>query len=220
MFLSADGVNSYEPKTILPTQPETSFNNTIRQPWRTLNLNARVEHLLTPTHTSRFEYQRNATRRDNNGVGNFDLPERGYTTDSAEHVARFADSGAVGKKFFNEVRIQFLQQGLDSDSLSDATTIQVLGACNRGGAQLASSRRARECELADNLDLPFKKHGARVGFQLEASNYNSSELRNQNGAFIFSSLAAFLDGRPTTFMRRSGAGRVDFDQVQFGWYAQ
>jgi len=220
MFLSADGVNSYEPKTILPTQPETSFNNTIRQPWRTLNLNARVEHLLTPTHTSRFEYQRNATRRDNNGVGNFDFPERGYTTDSAEHVARFADSGAVGKKFFNEVRVQFLQQGLDIDSLSNATTVQVLGAFNRGGAQISSSRRAREFELADNLDLPFKKHGARVGLQLEVSNYNSSELRNQNGAFIFSSLEAFLNGRPTTFTRRSGEGSVDFGQLQFGWYAQ
>src|SRR5262249_54884872 len=220
MFLAADGVNSYEAKTIFATLPETLFNDTVRTPWRTLNLNARVEHLLTPTHTARVEYQRNATRRDNNGVGNFDFPERGYTTDSAEHVLRLADSGAVGKKYFNEVRFQFLQQGLDIDSLSNSTTIQVLGAFSRGGAQINSSRRARELELADNLDLPFKKHTARVGFQLEASNYDSSELRNQNGLFVFSSLGAFREGRPTTFTRRSGAGRVDFDQVQFGWYAQ
>src|SRR5262249_61119641 len=50
--------------------------------------------------------------------------------------------------------------------------------------------------------------------------YNSRELRNQNGAFIFPSLEAFLNGRPTTFTRRSGEGGVDFDQLQFGWYAQ
>src|SRR5215468_3034440 len=105
-------------------------------------------------------------------------------------------------------------------SLSDATTIQVLGAFTSGGAQIDSSRRSRELELADNLDLPFKKHGARVGFQLEASSYDSTDLRNQNGAFIFSGLEAFRAGRPTTFKRRSGAGRVDFDQVQFGWYAK
>jgi hypothetical protein len=60
----------------------------------------------------------------------------------------------------------------------------------------------------------------RVGFQLESSDYDSSDLRNQNGAFIFSSIEAFRAGRPTSFRRRSGAGRVDFDQVQFGWYAQ
>lgn len=220
MFLSADGVNSYEAKTILAALPETLFNDTVRTPWRTLNLNARVEHLTTHTHTSSFGYQRNATRRDNNGVGNFDLPERGYTTDSAEHILRFADSGAVGKKLFNEVRFQFRQQGLDIDSLSNATTIQVLNAFNRGGAQIASSRREREIELADNLDLPFKKHGVRLGFQLEASTYNSNELRNQNGSFVFSSLDAFRAGQPTTYTRRSGAGKVEFDQVQFGWYAQ
>ena len=220
MFLSADGVNSYEAKTIFATLPETLFNDTVRQPWRTLNLNARVEHLLTPTHTARFEYQRNATRRDNNGVGNFDFPERGYATDSVERVLRFADSGAVGKKFFNEVRFQAIWQDLDIDSLSNATTIQVLGAFNRGGAQINSSRRARELELADNLDLPFKKHSARVGFQIEASKLDSNELRNRNGSFIFSSLDDFREGRPTTFTRRSGTGNVEFDQVQFGWYAQ
>ena len=220
MFLSADGVNSYEAKTIYASLPDGLFNDTVRQPWRTLNLNARVEHLLTPTHTSRVEYQRNATRRDNNGVGNFDFPERGYTTDSAEHVLRFADSGAVGKKLFNEVRFQALWQDVDIDSLSNASTIQVLGAFNRGGAQINSSRRAREFELADNLDLTFKKHSARVGFRLESSSYNSNEIRNQNGSFVFSSLDDFRAGRPTTFTRRSGVGEVEFDQVQFGSYAQ
>ena len=220
MFLSADGVNSYEAKTVFALLPDGLFNDTVRQPWRTLNLNARVEHLSTPTHTSRVEYQRNATRRDNNGVGNFDLLERGYTTDSAERVIRFADSGAVGKKLFNEVRFQAIWQDVGISSLSDATTIQVLGAFSSGGAQIASSRRSRELELADNLDLPFKKHGMRAGFQLEALSYDSTDLRNQNGAFIFSGLEAFRAGRPTTFKRRSGAGRVAFDQFQFGWYAQ
>ncbi|HEU0185730.1 MAG TPA: TonB-dependent receptor [Blastocatellia bacterium] len=220
MFLSADGVNSYEAKIIYAPLLDDFRNDTIRQPWRTLNLNARVEHLLTPTHTSRAEYQRNATRRDNNGVGGFDLPTRAYTTDSAEHVLRFADSGPVGKKLFNEIRFQTIWQGLDIDSLSDARTIQVLGAFSAGGAQIASSRRSRELEIADNLDIPFKKHGVRAGFQFEASAYDSTDVRNQNGAFIFSSLEDFRAGRPTTFNQRSGEGRVDFDQVQLGWYGQ
>src|SRR5262245_31457254 len=220
MFLSADGVNSYETKTIYATLPDRFFNDTVQQPWRMLNLMSRVEHLLTPTHTSRVEFQRNATRRDNNGVGNFDFPERVYTTDTAEHVLRLADSGPVGKKLFNEIRFQAIWQNLDVGSLSDATTIQVLGAFNRGGAQVSSSRRIREFELADNLDLPIKKHGLRMGFQLEASSYKSDELRNQNGSFIFSSLENFRAGRPTTFTRRSGVGEVGFDQIQFGWYAQ
>src|SRR5215475_8583473 len=109
MFLSADEVNSYEAKTVFALLPDNIFNDSTRQPWRTLNLNARVEHLLTPTHTSRVEYQRNATRRDNNGVGAFDLPERAYTTDSAEHVLRFADSGSVAKS--SSTRYVFKRSG-------------------------------------------------------------------------------------------------------------
>jgi hypothetical protein len=220
MFLSADGLNSYEAKTIVAALPDVNFFDQVRQPWRMLNLSARVEHLLTPTHTARAEYQRNATRRDNNGVGNFDFPERGYTTDSAEHLLRFADSGALGKKLFNEVRFQARWQEVDINSLSDATTIQVLNAFNRGGAQINSARRVREFELADNLDLPFKRHALRTGFLFEAANYQSDETRNLNGTFIFSSLAAFRANRPTTYTQRSGAGAVDFNQYQLGWYAQ
>ncbi|MGH9842296.1 MAG: carboxypeptidase regulatory-like domain-containing protein [Blastocatellia bacterium] len=220
LFLSADGVNSFEAKTIVAALPGESYLDQIRQPWRTLNLNARVEHLLTPTHTARVEYQRNATRRDNNGVGNFDFPERGFTTDTAEQLFRFADSGVVGKKLFNEIRFQARWEGVEIDSLSNQQTIQVLNAFTRGGAQVASERRVREFEIADNLDVTLKKHTLRFGFLIEAANYQSDELRNQNGTFVFSSLDAFRAGRPTTFTQRSGAGRVDFNQVQLGWYAQ
>ncbi len=220
LFLSADGQNSYEARTLVAALPTGNFFDQIRQPWRMLNLTARLEHSLTPAHTGRIEYQRNATRRDNNGVGNFDFPERGYTTDSAEHLLRLADSGSIGKKLFNEFRFQATWRDLEIESLSNAQTVQVLNAFNRGGAQLNSSRRVREFEFADNLDFAVRKHLMRAGVLFEATQIQSNELRNQNGSFIFSSLDAFLAGRPATYTRRSGEGRVDFDQLQLGWYAQ
>lgn len=219
-FLSADGVNSYQAQTIVSALPNGNYLDQIRQPLRTLNLSARVEHLLTDAHTARFEYQRNAIRRDNNGVGNFDLPDRAYTTDSAEHLFRFAESGSIGKKLFNEIRFQARWQDVAINSLSDATTIQVLNAFNRGGAQIDSFRRTRELDLVDNLDFALKKHAMRFGAQIEAFDYSSEELRNLNGTFVFSSLDAFRANRPTTYTQRSGAGSVNFDQYQFGWFAQ
>jgi hypothetical protein len=220
LFLSSHGVNSYEAKTIVAALPEGNLSDQALQPWRTLNLNARIEHLLTPAHTARVEYQRNATRRDNNGVGNFDLPERGYTTDTAEQILRFADSGALGRKLFNELRFQMLEQTARVNSLSDATTIQVLNAFYRGGAQVDSTRRAREFEVADNIDYARTKHTMRAGLWFEAGSYWSDELRNGNGTFVFSSLAAFKAGMPATYTERTGAGSVDFNQYQFAWYLQ
>jgi TonB dependent receptor-like, beta-barrel len=220
LFLSADGANSYEAKTIVAALPEGNYFDQVLQPWRTLNTAVRLEHLLTTAHTARFEYQRNATRRDNNGVGNFDFQERGYTTDSTEQLLRFADSGSFGKKLFNEFRFQARWRDLEIDSISSATAIQVLNAFNRGGAQVDSSRRVREFELADNVDFTIKKHVMRAGLLLEIETYQSNELRNQQGTFIFSSLEAFRAGRPTTYTQRSGAGSIDFNQTQVGWYAQ
>jgi Carboxypeptidase regulatory-like domain len=220
LFLSSDGVNSYEAKTIVAALPEGNFFDQALQPWRTLNLNARVEHLLTPSHTARIEYQRNATRRDNNGVGNFDLIERGYTTDSAEHILRFADSGAIGKKLFNELRFQMLEQEARLNSISDATAILVLNAFNAGGAQVNSSRRVREIEVADNIDYTRTTHTMRAGLLFEAGKYLSEELRNQNGTFIFSSLDAYRAGTPATYTERMGAGAIELNQYQFAWYIQ
>jgi hypothetical protein len=153
-------------------------------------------------------------------VGNFDFAERGFTNDAVENLVRFADSGTIGKKMFNEIRFQARWQTVNLDALSNAVTIQVLNAFNRGGAQVNSSRGDREFELADNLDIPFKKHAMRTGFQIETARIESTELRNLNGTFVFSSLDAFLAGRPTTYTRRGGPGGVAFDQTQFGWYLQ
>lgn len=218
---SLDGMNSYDTKTIVAALPTGNFADLIRRPARRLNLQTRIEHALNKTNTLRGEYQRNANRQENLGVGNFDLADRAFTTDSTEHIFRLSDSGAVGKKMFNELRFQTTWREVGIRSLSNAQTIMVLDAFTRGGAQLTSDRSVREIELTDNLDLSFfKKHLLRTGIQLEAGNYNSSELRNTNGTFTFASLADFQANRPLQYTRRSGAPAVSFDQYQLGWYFQ
>lgn len=220
-FGSVDGMNSYDTKTIVAALPTGNFADLIRRPSRRLNLQTRIEHALSKTHTLRGEYQRNANRQKNLGVGNFDLAERAYMSDSAEHIFRLSDSGALGKKMFNEVRFQSLWRDVGLRSLSNAQTITVLDAFTSGGAQVTSDRNLREIEFADNLDISFfKKHLVRTGVQFEAGNYRSSELRNTNGTFTFASLADFQAKRPLQYSERSGAPAVEFDQYQFGWYLQ
>ncbi|NOT60615.1 MAG: TonB-dependent receptor, partial [Acidobacteria bacterium] len=220
LTLSADALNAYDTQTIVAALPNGAFRDVLRRPLRTLNLTARGEHLLTPLSTLRGEYQRNATRRDNLGAGNFDLAERGVHSDSVNHVARLANAATIGKLFFNEWRAQFDWQSIEMNSLSQAQTIQVLNAFTSGGAQLDSARCVRGFELADNLDIATKKHALRVGAQIERFNVNADERRNLNGTFIFSSLADFRAARPLTYSQRSGAGQLAFTQWQTGWYAQ
>jgi hypothetical protein len=81
LFLNADGSLFFDAKPIFATLPTGTFSDLAYRPSRRLNLDARLEHALTKTHTSRFQFQRNAGVQNNLGVGDFDLPARGYSQD-------------------------------------------------------------------------------------------------------------------------------------------
>jgi hypothetical protein len=220
LFLSADGLSSYDSKTIVAALPGENFAGLVRRPARTLNLSARVEHALTKSHTLYGEYQRNSNLQHNLGVGDFDLPERAYSSDQAEHILRFSDTGLLTKRLVNELRFQALWDEIGFTPSSGAPATIVLNAFNGGGAQIAGARRRREIEVSDNLDFAHGKHAMRAGILFEAARYASSETRNFNGTFTFASLDDFRARKPTTFTRRVGDPRLSFDQYQVGWYWQ
>ena len=220
LFLNADGSLFFDARPIFATTPDGVFSDLAYRPSRRLNLDARVEHVLTKTHTARLQFQRNATLQNNLGVGDFDLPARGYSQDQTEYIGRFADSGVFGKKFFNEVRFQTRWLNTGTRSVSEGQTILVPGAFNDGSAQRRGARRQLEFELADNVDYALEKHGVRFGMQLEAGSYKSSDSTNAFGTFQFPDLTAFEAGLPTQFTQRLGDPTVKYQQYQFGWYVQ
>ena len=220
LFLNAEGSLFFDARPIFATTPDGTFSDLAYRPSRRLNLDARVEHILTKTHTARLQFQRNASAQHNLGVGDFDLPARGYSQDQTEYIARLADSGVFGKKFFNEVRFQVRWLMTEARSVSLGQTILVPGAFNDGSAQRRGGRRQLDFELADNVDYALEKHGVRFGVQLEAGGYRSNDSANAFGTFQFPDLTAFEAGLPTLYTQRIGDPTVKYRQYQFGWYVQ
>ena len=220
LFLNGDGSLFYDAKTIVATLPTGPFTDLSFRPTRRLNLDARVEHALTKTHTSRFQYQRNASLQNNLGTGDYDLDSRGYSQNQVEHIVRLADSGVLGKKFFNEARFQTRWLETEAQSATTGQTILVPGAFNAGSAQRSGGRKQLEFEVADNVDYAREKHGVRFGWQLEAGRYKSDDSTNRFGTFQFANLTAFELGLPTQYTQRIGDPTVQYTQNQFGWYIQ
>ena len=220
LFLNAEGSLFFDARPIFATLPAGTFSDLAFRPSRRLNVDARVEHVLTKTHTARFQFQRNAGLQNNLGVGDFDLPARGYSQEQSEYIARFADSGVIGKKFFNELRFQARWITTESRSNTEGQTILVPDAFNDGSAQRRGGRRSLDFELADNVDYALENHGVRFGVQFEAGGYRSDDSTNAFGTFQFSDLAAFEAGLPTQFTQRIGDPTVKYRQYQFGWYVQ
>jgi len=220
LFLNAEGSLFFDARPILATTPTGRISDLAYRPSRRLNLDARLEHALTKTHTSRFQFQRNAGLQNNLGVGDFDLPARGYSQEQTEYIARLGDSGVFGKKFFNEARLQARWIMTEARSVSLGQTILVPGSFNDGSAQRSGGRRSLDFELADNVDYALEKHGLRFGAQLEAGGYRSNDRTNAFGTFQFADLAAYEAGLPTQYTQRIGDPTVKYRQYQFGWYVQ
>ena len=220
LFLNAEGSSFFDAKTIVATLPSGQLNDLTFRPSRRLNLDARLEHALTKTHTSRLQYQRNASLQNNLGAGDFDLPSRGFSQQQTEHLFRVADSGVVGKRFVNDTRLQFRWFETEAQPVTTEQTILVPGAFNSGSAQRFGGRRQFEIELNEDVDYALEKHGVRFGGRLEFSRFRSNESINSLGTFQFANLAAFEAGLPTQFTQRIGDPTLSFNQYQAGWYFQ
>ncbi|HEV8135742.1 MAG TPA: carboxypeptidase regulatory-like domain-containing protein [Pyrinomonadaceae bacterium] len=220
LFLNTDGSLFYDAKTIVATLPTGEFSDLAYRPSRRLNLDARIEHAVNKTHTARFQFQRNAVLQMNLGVGDFDLAARGYSQDQTEYIARAADSGVFGKKFFNEIRLQTRWTDIETKSVSVGRTLLVPGAFNDGSAQRFGNRDQFDFEVADNVDYALEKHGIRFGVQVEGGHYSSSDSTNAFGTFQFADAGAYVAGVPTQFTQRIGDPSVSYWQYQTGWYAQ
>jgi hypothetical protein len=218
--LTTSGSTGFDSRTIVAALPNETFFDLVRRPADRGGFSVRLDHALTASHTVRASFQRNNTDSDNLGVGDFDLRERAYSRATNEDVFRMSVNGPVGRNHFSETRVQVKSSSSETESEVDAPALLVLDSFNAGGAQVAGERHATEVEVATDLDYAKGRHSARVGVLFEAGRYRSDEVRNAGGTFIFSSLAAYLAGRPTTFTKRSGDPLVSFEHVQFGWYVQ
>ena len=220
LFLNTDGSLFYDAKTLVATLPTGTVSDLVFRPSRRLNFDARLEHALNRTHTSRLQYQRNAVLQNNLGAGDFDLPSRAYSQNQTEHILRLGDSGVIGKRYYNETRFQTRWVNTGATSASSGQTILVPGAFNAGSAQRSGGRKQLEFELDDNVDYALANHGLRFGIEIEGGHYRSNESSNADGTFQFTGLTAYEAGRPTQFTQRLGDPTVAYSQYQFGWYIQ
>jgi hypothetical protein len=220
LSLSADGTDAFDSKTIVAALPSGYFSDTVRKPNDSINFTARLEHMLTKSQMFRAEFQRSHSKAENLGVGDYDLVDRGYRQTRTENVLRASNAGAIGKTMYNELRVQWLNEGSTFTPTSVAPAVLVLNAFNAGGAQLVGSSGSDVASITDDLDIATGRHAIRAGVQLDAGRYRTSELRNSGGTFTFAGLDAYDAGTPTTYSRNAGDPRVAISQAQLGLYVQ
>jgi len=211
----------FEAQTIVATDASGTFHDVVSRERGRFDADVRVEHALTGTQTLRVEYQRRNDTGDNLGVGDFDLPERAYADDRVRRVFRVSETGTVGTKVFNEFRVELSDDIQNTQSLSNARTIDVQNAFTAGGAQRQGGVRNRELEVANSLEFAASDHHRiRVGFEGELGRSTSDRRNNTAGTFTFASVEDYEAGHPLQFVQRTGDPRLEYSRYEFSWWAQ
>jgi len=217
---SVEGNASYDSQTVVALTPGGDVRDQIRRPNDVVNASIRVEQALGAGNSLRAEYQRRTQDRNNLGVGDFDLLERAYGTDSVRDTLRLRNTRVISKSVFSELKFEFTQSTTENTSLSDDPTLRVLDAFTGGGAGQSGTRLGRQVVVDGSLDFTIRKHALRTGVLFEAGQWDSTQQTNANGTYTFSSLADFRAGLARTFQRRVGDPQVSYSQVEAGWYVQ
>jgi hypothetical protein len=220
--LSVNGQNNYTSPILHATLPDGTRAETlsIRQPNYAMNINGLVDHAITRDQVLRVGFQVGRQQRENQGIGDYSLPERGFRQQQRAYSIRVAEAGPIGRRAFINTRLSFNRAKLDMDSNVEAPAIVVQDAFNSGGAQRDQHAWLRNASLASDIDYVRGIHSWRGGFQVDASWFRAFSRFNYFGTYTFSDLEAYREGQPLLYTRSIGGGLVNYRQFRGAVYFQ
>jgi hypothetical protein len=192
----------------------------IRQPYLGLNINALVDYALTREQTLRFGYSESDNTVRNQGIGAYDAPERGFTSDNHRYTFRALEAGPIGRRMFINTRLSINWSNFGNTSNVEAPTTIVQDAFTVGGAQHAGRVHGKQTTFASDLDYVRGIHSWRTGVQFYGDWYDANLNNNYLGTYTFSSLAAYEAGTPILYTRSLGNPQLNFFQARIGAYIQ
>jgi hypothetical protein len=179
-----------------------------------------VTHNLTKNLPVKLHYIFSEGDYENLGVGGFNLPERAFSTRSRAHELRFSESGYVGRRFLNEVRIQYKNESSRTVPRSESPAVIVLDSFSAGGAGNSGHDSGWSLRGTDNFLFGVGQHAVKVGGDVVYERREQTSAFNHNGTFIFSSLSDFQLGRPSLFSRSLGVRSAGLSQWQVAAFVQ
>jgi hypothetical protein len=164
----------------------TPYTGVLLAPQDRINVSPRVDYQVSQNNTLIFRYSFNRNDAQDQGIGTFDLPTRGYSTLDQYHTVQITDTAVLGPSTVNETRFQFFHE--DQDQLSDslAPAILVLGSFNTGGAQTGRSLdNENHYELTNTTSIVKGTHTWKFGVRARGETIGNTSPVNFGGTFSF-----------------------------------
>jgi hypothetical protein len=213
-----EGTGSEEIRGISALTPDGPRVEALIVPFDNRDVTVRTEGLLTERTLVRASYRRSAAERDNQGISELDLPERGYRREELEQWARLSIEGGVRRPY--HARVQWEENTLETVPATRARTLVVQNAFRSGGAIIEGRDRERMFDLDTMVTLATRPVTLRAGAQATSIRYLQGQLRNTLGTYTFTDLTAYTLGLPSTFTQRQRAQVLAFHVGQSAVFTQ
>ncbi|MDP1569165.1 MAG: TonB-dependent receptor [Vicinamibacterales bacterium] len=218
LFVEGNGRRTEDSRSIQALTPNGPFLAAIKQPQDAYEISARVESLLGRSTLVRLRWAGERSTRENQGLSELDLPERGYLRRGTEQSLRASVDGGVRRPYF--VRLQWT--GGSNESLPDtrAPAVVVNNAFRAGGASQSGEDRVTRATIDTAFTLVSRPFNLRAGGEVSWVREVQGTVRNTLGTFTFLDNTAYAAGIPATFTQRVGAVPLTIDTMQTATFVQ
>ena len=201
-------------------EDDSVFALGITRPQIFRSLNSRNTYQIADAHSLRVNLRYFGNTRENQGIGDFTLPERASAFEARSWSAEAVQFSAFSDTSIFESRFNVFSQKNETVPFEDGVRINVLDAFESGGSQ----NRAENADRTYDVSSLYTRFGETLTIKAGwAGTYRVQQALSTNnfgGTFTFSSLDAFRAGTPLTYRVRRGDPLLDTTQLELGAYIQ
>ncbi len=155
-------------------------------PRRTLFFSPRLDYAINADNTLIVRYNYNRFSQQDQGVGGFNLPERGFDTKSINHNVQVTETAILNPTTINETRFQFFHGTNELTGNNSVPALDVSGSFGSGGSQVGQSLSERTTWELNNFTAQQRgTHAIKFGGRIRHIKIDDTSEGNFGGSWTF-----------------------------------
>lgn len=162
------------------------FGQAFLVPRRNTFFSPRFDYAINQNNTLIVRYNYNRFSVENNGVGGFNLPERGFDLLSVNQNIQLTETAIINPTTVNETRFQFSHGRNEQTGNNSVPALDVSGSFGSGGSQVGQSSNVRKSwELNNFTAKQMGKHAIKFGGRIRHVTIDDHSESNFGGSWTF-----------------------------------
>lgn len=162
------------------------FGQSFLTPKRNMFFSPRLDYAINSKNTLVGRYNYNRFRWQNQGVGGFSLPERGFNTVSTQQNVQLTETAILNSTMINETRFQYSHGRNEQIGNNSVPALNVSGSFNSGGSQVGHAINQRNSWELNNFTAKQKaSHAIKFGGRVRHVSLDDTSPSNFGGTWSF-----------------------------------